>query len=57
METENDPKEISYKVVLLGEISVGKSCLVLRFVKNQYKSFCESTVGGNLNYIFNLNHL
>ena len=34
-----------YKLVLLGESAVGKSSLVLRFVKNQFDDFRESTIG------------
>ena len=37
-----------FKLVLLGETSVGKSSLVLRFVKNQFRDALESTVGGKL---------
>jgi len=34
-----------FKLVLLGESSVGKSSLVLRFVKGQFHEFQESTIG------------
>lgn len=36
---------IIFKLVLLGESSVGKSSLVLRFVKGQFHEFQESTIG------------
>jgi len=35
-----------FKLVLLGEASVGKSSLVLRFVKDQFRDALESTIGG-----------
>ncbi|KHN96709.1 mitochondrion protein [Metarhizium album ARSEF 1941] len=34
-----------FKLVLLGESAVGKSSIVLRFVKDQFDSFRESTIG------------
>ena len=37
-----------FKLVLLGEESVGKSSLVLRFVKDQFRDALESTIGGKL---------
>jgi len=48
MATEADSsvnKIFQYKLVLLGESSVGKSSLVLRFVKGQFLDFQESTIG------------
>jgi small GTP-binding protein len=38
-------KIFQYKLVLLGESAVGKSSLVLRFVKGTFLSFQESTIG------------
>lgn len=38
-------KVCQFKVVLLGESSVGKSSLVLRFVKGQFQDCQESTIG------------
>jgi small GTP-binding protein len=38
-------KTCQFKLVLLGESSVGKSSLVLRFVKGQFHEFQESTIG------------
>lgn len=38
-------KTFQYKLVLLGESAVGKSSLVLRFVKGQFFEFQESTIG------------
>jgi small GTP-binding protein len=34
-----------YKIVLLGESTVGKSSIVLRFVRDQFIDFQESTIG------------
>ena len=39
-------KICQFKLVLLGESAVGKSSLVLRFVKGQFQEFQESTIGG-----------
>lgn len=41
-------KIYQYKLVLLGESAVGKSSLVLRFVKNSFSEHQESTIGGIL---------
>lgn len=38
-------KVFQFKLVLLGESAVGKSSLVLRFVKNQFLEYQESTIG------------
>ncbi len=38
-------KGINCKVVMLGDTSVGKSCLTLRFVRNVYYEFQEPTIG------------
>lgn len=40
-------KICQFKLVLLGESAVGKSSLVLRFVKGQFHEFQESTIGGS----------
>lgn len=39
-------KIFQFKLVLLGESSVGKSSLVVRFVKGQFVEFQEPTIGG-----------
>ncbi|KAJ7204470.1 GTP-binding protein RAB5 [Mycena pura] len=39
-------KQYQFKLVLLGESAVGKSSLVLRFVKDQFDDYRESTIGG-----------
>lgn len=40
-------KTFQFKLVLLGDTSVGKSSIVIRFVKNQFSEFQESTIGGS----------
>jgi len=45
-------KICQFKLVLLGESAVGKSSLVLRFVKGQFHEYQESTIGGKNNYTF-----
>lgn len=39
-------KIYQFKLVLLGESSVGKSSLVARFVKGQFLEVPEPTIGG-----------
>jgi small GTP-binding protein len=47
----------SYKIVLLGETSVGKSSLVERFVNGDYSDFKEPTIGAAfLTKTFNINN-
>lgn len=36
----------SYKVVMLGDAGVGKTCIVNRYIKNQF-SETEATLGSN----------
>ncbi len=38
-------RTIPFKLVLLGDAAVGKSSLVLRFVKRQFFEYQESTIG------------
>lgn len=44
-------KICQFKLVLLGESAVGKSSLVLRFVKGQFHEYQESTIGGEYSEI------
>lgn len=44
--TAANSKICQFKLVLLGESAVGKSSLVLRFVKGQFHEYQESTIGG-----------
>jgi GTPase SAR1 family protein len=46
------PKVLQAKLVLLGESAVGKSSLVIRFVKGQFLDFQESTIGGRIYLLF-----
>lgn len=41
-------KLYQYKLVLLGDSAVGKSSLVLRFVRNSFSEHQESTIGGTI---------
>lgn len=41
-------KICQFKLVLLGDMAVGKSSLVLRFVKGQFDEFQETTIGGEV---------
>lgn len=34
-----------FKLVLLGDTAVGKSCLVVRFVRDEFFEFQEPTIG------------
>jgi GTPase SAR1 family protein len=34
-----------FKLVLLGDTAVGKSCLVVRFVRNEFFEYQEPTIG------------
>lgn len=52
---QNQNKICQFKLVLLGESAVGKSSLVIRFVKGQFHEFQESTIGGK--YISSRQHL
>jgi len=38
-------RQAVYKLVLLGESAVGKSSIVLRFVKSQFQEYQEATIG------------
>jgi GTPase SAR1 family protein len=37
-----------FKLVLLGDSAVGKSCLVVRFVRDEFFEFQEPTIGGKM---------
>lgn len=37
---------VSHKLVLLGDTSVGKSCLVVRFCRGEFYDYQEPTIGG-----------
>ncbi|KAL1817420.1 ras-related protein RABF1 [Daucus carota subsp. sativus] len=42
-----DPKNLKVKLVLLGDSGVGKSCIVLRFVRGQFDPSSKVTVGAS----------
>ena len=44
-----------FKLVLLGDSAVGKSCLVVRFVRDEFFEFQEPTIGG-LCYYYHHDH-
>ena len=44
--SEETKEPLATKVVLLGETAVGKSCLISRFVNNQFQSNFVPTMGG-----------
>ncbi|KAG6402264.1 hypothetical protein SASPL_139141 [Salvia splendens] len=43
----NDPKNLKVKLVLLGDSGVGKSCIVLRFVRGQFDPTSKVTIGAS----------
>ena len=44
--TMNNNRVCHFKLVLLGDTAVGKSCLVVRFVRDEFFEFQEPTIGG-----------
>lgn len=44
--TTNTGRICHFKLVLLGDTAVGKSCLVVRFVRDEFFEFQEPTIGG-----------
>jgi Ras-related protein Rab-5C len=47
MTTKNELKSFTYKMVVLGYYSVGKSSLVLKYVKGEFNPNEESTIGAS----------
>lgn len=47
MEIPIDMKTFTYKIVILGHYSVGKSSIVSKFVKNEFNPKAESTIGAS----------
>merc|ERR1712195_323291 len=45
MNASGGSKVVQFKLVLLGDSAVGKSSLVLRFVRGQFFEYQESTIG------------
>jgi small GTP-binding protein len=46
-EVKNKEELISIKVTMVGNVGVGKTCIVKRLVKNEYDESGKSTVGAN----------
>ena len=44
----NNSRMHHFKHVLLGDTAVGKTCLVVRFVRDEFFEFQEPTIGGKL---------
>jgi hypothetical protein len=44
--TMSNSRVCHFKLVLLGDTAVGKSCLVVRFVRDEFFEFQEPTIGG-----------
>merc|ERR1719469_1228690 len=42
-----DGNSVSFKVVMLGEANVGKTCIVNRYLKNSFSTGNPSTIGSN----------
>ena len=34
-----------FKLIILGDTSVGKSCLMMQFIEKKFKSFLDPTIG------------
>ncbi len=34
-----------FKYIIIGDTSVGKSCLMIQFIDNKYKDFMDPTIG------------
>lgn len=47
MNSPRNERLVSHKVAFLGEAAVGKSSIVLRFVKDHFSPYTESTVGAS----------
>ena len=45
-----DKENIVCKVVLVGDAGVGKTCIIQRYVKDQYKEENDSTISSSYNY-------
>ena len=43
--TEKKQKELLYKILLLGDSSVGKTCFLMRYTDNTYQEIHMSTIG------------
>ena len=43
--TEKKQKELLYKILLLGDSSVGKTCFLMRYADNTFQEIHMSTIG------------
>ena len=50
--TDNKNSEISYKILLLGDSSVGKTCFLKRYIDNTFQDAYLSTIGFDFKYKF-----
>lgn len=50
LQAQNSQRICHFKLVLLGDSAVGKSCLVVRFVRDEFFEFQEPTIGGIFYY-------
>ena len=41
-------RKLMFKVILIGEISVGKTSVMKRFVHNQFEQSLKATIGADL---------
>ena len=46
-------KSLEVKVVVLGDSTVGKSAVVIRFVKNEFDQYKFPTIGGKFTVVMN----
>lgn len=49
---ENKTQDMLFKLIVIGEPSVGKSCVLNRAVKNEFKGEYEVTIGAEFNSLF-----
>lgn len=45
LDEDNNHFDLSFKIIVIGDSGVGKSCLTMKGVKNIYEEKCEATVG------------
>jgi GTPase SAR1 family protein len=45
MENEENIKKVLFKIIVIGDASVGKSCILNRFTKNEYRLDYNVTIG------------
>ena len=50
MEVENERNENGFKVIFIGDASVGKTSIINKYVKNEFKDNNQSTIGADIFY-------